>query len=407
MSIQLLREQRDAKAKALKELANKPNYDPATDNATFDATVDEINALEDRIKRIETANEKAFEDEAEHGIIDNVRRLAHNQKRAISDEEKAFVAFIRSGDRDLTAVEVKRFRADLGVGTNGAGGFTVQTDVSTRLLDALAYFGGMRETATILRTEGGNPLQIPASDGISEEGVIVDENTAATDLDPVFTQIALPVYKYSSRVIPISLELLMDSAIDTISFIETRLMTRIGRIQNRHFTVGTGTAQPRGLATAATSGKVGLTGQTTSVIYDDLVDLEHSVDVAYRMRPDAGWMMNDLSLRNIRKIKDTTGMPIFARGPANGAPTDSIDFLLGRPVTVNNNVAVMAANARSILFGAFKEYNIRDVLGVLLQRYDDSAYAKKGQVGFNAWSRAGGNLIDNGGAVKFYQNSAT
>jgi len=215
------------------------------------------------------------------------------------------------------------------------------------------------------------------------------------------------VYKYSSRVIPISLELLMDSAIDTISFIETRLMTRLGRIQNRHFTVGTGTAQPRGLATAAAAGKTGTTGQTLTVIYDDLVDLEHSVDVAYRMRPDAGWMMNDLSLRNVRKIKDTTGMPIFARGPANGAPTSNIDFLMGRPVTVNNNVAVMAANAKSILFGAFKEYTIRDVLGVLLQRYDDSAYAKKGQIGFNAWARTGGNLIDNGGAVKAYQNSAT
>ena len=67
----------------------------------------------------------------------------------------------------------------------------------------------------------------------------------------------------------------------------------------------------------------------------------------------------------------------------------------------------MAANAKSILFGALAEYTIRDVMEVLLQRYDDSAYAKKAQVGFNAWMRSGGNLIDNGGAVKAYQNSAT
>ncbi|GGI82209.1 phage capsid protein [Polymorphobacter multimanifer] len=406
MSIQALREQRDAKAKALKELANKADYNPANDNTVFDAMVDEINALEGQIDRITKANEIAFENEEIEGVKAGLEKLSRDRGKD-SPELSAFVAFIKAGDKGLDGDQVKRFRADLGVGTNGAGGFTVQTDVSTRLLDALAYDGGMGETATSLRTEGGNPLLIPASDGTAEEGVIVDENTTATDLDPTFTQIPLPVYKYSSRVIPLSIELLMDSQIDVVSFIETRLMQRIGRIQNRHFTVGTGTAQPRGIVTAATVGKAGITGQTLTVTYDDLVDLEHSVDVAYRGRPDCGWMMHDLALRQIRKVKDTTGMPIFARGVANGPPTDAMDFVLGRRVTVNNHMPVMAANAKSIIFGALAEYMIRDVMGVLLQRYDDSAYAKKGQVGFNAWSRAGGNLIDNGGAVKAYQNSAT
>ena len=385
---------------------------PATDGPAFDAMVDEINALEDRIKRIETANALQFENNDIDDAAEKLRRTLRDQ-RGLGDNSRAagieaFTKWCRVGNAGLTAEEMGLLRNDLSVGTNGAGGFTVQTDVATFIIDALKDFGGMRRVATPLRTEGGNPLLIPASDGTAEEGAIVAENAAATDLDPVFTQIALPVFMYSSLVVPVSLQLLMDSQIDVEGFVTRRLVNRLGRIQNRHFTVGTGSGQPNGIVTAAAVGKTGTTGQTTTVIYDDLVDLESSVDIEYRRRPDTAFMMSDLALRQVRKIKDTAGLPIFARDPAGaGAPTGAPMTLLGYRIEVNNNMPVMAANAKSIIFGALAEYHIRDVLDVLLQRYDDSAYAKKGQVGFNAWMRSGGNLIDNGGAVKAYQNSAT
>ncbi len=407
MSIQALREQRAAKANALKELANRTDYDPAKHNSEFDAMVDEVNNLEARIDRMQKANELAFEANEGGVVAERVEQRVRDSGKSLSASQRAFIKWAKFGDNALDADERKAFRNDLSVGTTTAGGFTVQSDVATYILDALLAFGGMREVATILRTEGGNPYLIPASNGTTELGAIVAENTAATDLDPTFTQIALPVFMYSSLVVPVSIQLLQDSQVDVEAFVTRRLITRLGRIQNNHFTTGTGTSQPTGIVTAATSGKVGATGQTTSVVYDDLVDLEHSVDVEYRRRPDAAFMMNDLALRQVRKIKDTAGLPIFARDLAGaGAPT-RLNTIMGYPVVVNNSMAVMAANARSIIFGALAEYQIRDVMEVLLQRYDDSAYAKKAQVGFNAWMRSGGNLIDNGGAVKFYQNSAT
>ena len=76
-------------------------------------------------------------------------------------------------------------------------------------------------------------------------------------------------------------------------------------------------------------------------------------------------------------------------------------------MVVNDDVAVMAANARSIAFGQLNQYKIRDVAGsVVMRRFDDSAFALNGQVGFCGWMRTGGNLLDTG-SVKFYQNSAT
>jgi HK97 family phage major capsid protein len=407
MSIQALREQRAAKAKSLHELANKADYVPAVDNSVFDALSDEIGALDDRISRMDAANKLHVENTLGNDVAEAVERDGRNKGKPLSETQKTFNKWLREGDKGLTAGEWNTIRADLGVGTTTAGGFTVQTDVATSMLDALKFFGGMREVSTILRTEGGNPLGFAASDGTAEVGAIVAENVAATDLDPAFTLISVPVYKYTSLVVPVSWELLQDSAVDIQAFVSKRLTDRLGRIQNAHFTTGTGTAQPRGVATAATVGKTGLTGQTLTAIFDDLVDLEMSVDRAYRGRPDAAFMMSDTALRQVRKIKDTAGLPIFGRGTSSGEP-GTVDMLFGKyPVIANNDVAVMAANAKSILFGAFKEYVVRDVMGLELRRWDDSAYAKKGQVGFCAWIRSGGNLIDNGGAVKAYQNSAT
>ena len=70
-------------------------------------------------------------------------------------------------------------------------------------------------------------------------------------------------------------------------------------------------------------------------------------------------------------------------------------------------VAVMAASAKSILFGDLSFYTIRDSMEISMFRFADSPYIKLGQIGFLAWMRTGGNLIDVGGAVKTFINAAT
>jgi len=182
---------------------------------------------------------------------------------------------------------------------------------------------------------------------------------------------------------------------------------RLGRIFNTHATVGTGTGQPFGIVPRAALGKTGTTGQTLTVIYDDLVDLEHSINRAYRSSAKFGFMMADSSLKVVRKIKDSNGRPIFVPGYEQGNPGGAPDRLLNRPVTINDDVAAMAANAKSILCGDFSKYKVRKVMDLTLFRMTDSAFTLNGQVGFVAFNRMGGNLVDAGGAVKYYANSAT
>ncbi len=406
MSIQALREKRGTIAAALKDLVAKPDF-TTDDQATYDNSMAEIDKIDASIKRINDANAKLAEDASNHSVAEAAARLGHNSGNA---GLSLYAKWLRGGDNALNADDWATIRNTMSTTTNSEGGFTVQTDVATSVLDALKAYGGMREVSTVMRTEKGNPMSFPTSDGTSEVGEIIAENITATAADPVFGTKALPVYKYSSKIAAVPFELLQDSSVDIEAFVQARLVTRLGRITNTHFTTGTGTGQPTGIITAATTGVTGATGQATSIIYDSIIDLIHSVDPAYRAQGNCRFMMNDASVKVIRKIKDTAGRPIFVPGydaTQGGLALSAPDTLCGYPISINQDVAVMAANAKSIAFGDFGYYYIRDAMDISMFRFTDSAYTKLGQVGFLAWMRSGGNLIDVGGAVKLFVNSAT
>lgn len=406
LSIQNLREQLNVRAQAVRDLVEKNNSTwSAEHQEKYDAGMAEVESLRAAIDRANAVNEKLAVEKQGEEIAE---RIAHKAPSAAAGDEKAFLfhKWMRGGDKALSAEDWRSIRATMSTTTGSEGGHTVQTDVAARLLDQLKAFGGMRAVSTVITTDKGNDIAFPTSDGTSEVGELIGQNTTATALDPTFGTLTHSVYKYSSKIVAVPYELLQDSQIDVEAFIRNRLAERLGRIQNTHFTTGSGVGQPRGAATAAALGKTGTTGQTTSVIFDDLVDLVHSIDPAYRALGRCRFMLNDLTLRNIRKLKDGQQRPVFLPG-YDGLGGAMGDTILGYPVTINQDVATMAANARSILFGDFSYYTIRDVMNMTMFRFEDSAYAKLGQVGFLAWMRTGGNLVGNGVEVKYYANSAT
>lgn len=403
MSIQQLRERRANLSTQARKIHddNINNWKPEH-STEFDGIMDQIAQLDGQIERFQKA--QALDADSQ---LDSRPPVVEDRKdKGKAARNQAWRTLLLHGENRLSDAERAMILNTMSTTTGSEGGFTVQTDVASNLVEALKFYGGMREVAQVIRTAKGNPLGYPTTDGTAEVGEIVAENGSATDLDISFGTAALNPFKYSSKVVTVPIELLQDSEVDIEALVMRRLAERLGRITNQHFTTGTGTGQPTGVATASSLGKAGLTGQTTTVIYDDLVDLQHSVNRSYRR--NGRFMMADTSLRVIRKIKDTEGRPIFVPGYEQGNPAGEPDRLLGAAITINDDVAAMAANARSILYGDFNYYMIRDCLDIVLLRFTDSAYAKKGQVGFLAWLRSGGNFIDaSGGAVKHYANSAT
>lgn len=408
MSIQALRESVAAASKAANHmLAEKGSAIWSKEDQTkFDNIADDIERgkrqIEAHQRMIAEDREANFDDVSNHNVNEN----AKNGKQ-LSVEQAAFNTFLRKSFKDMSVEEALSVRNTMSTTTGSQGGHTVQSSVASQLIDAMKSYGALRKVAGSLVTQDGAPLSFPTSDGTSETGEWIAQNTTATAADPTFGTVALNVFKVSSKIIAVPFELLQDSNIDIQAMIFKRMADRIGRTTSAGFTTGGGTTDPFGLITQSGVGKTGATGQTLTVTYDDLVDLIDSLDVDYlegTNRP--AFMFNQTTRRGIRKIKDTQGRPIWTPAYEEGMTAGTPDLLLGYPVVINNDIAVPAANAKTIAFGDFSKYMIRDAMDVTMFRFDDSAYAKLGQVGFLAWARTGGNLLDTN-AVKLYQQSAT
>ena len=308
-------------------------------------------------------------------------------------------------------------KRDLGTGGGNAlqgtgGGYFVPVGFMNKIEEALKYFGGMLQVSTIIPTDTGQPLPWPTDNDTTVMGEIVGENQPVSGGDVSIGSLTYGAYKFSTRIVRVSYEMLQDSAFDIETYLSGKFSTRLGRIFNNKFTVGTGTSEPKGIVVAST---VGVSAGTTPAIvgddnasspspstefgYIDLVNLEHSVDVAYRS--GAKYMMNDKSIRFAKILKDKYGRPLWMPGMVTNQP-DSIN---GYPYVVNNDMDAVATGKKSVLFGALDKYMIRRVKGLQIMRLSER-YADYGQVAFLGFARADGNLLDAGtNPVKHLLNS--
>lgn len=414
-SIQALRERHAALNKEARHLLAEKGDQvwAAEDQAKFD----DLMGQADRVATQITAHQKMLDRDAEENFTDVEDFRVGSAGKKKTENEKAFEIFLRKSFREMSAEEAIAVRNTMSTTTGSQGGYGVQSDVASMLIDLLKSYGYMRKVASQITTEKGNNLSYPTSDGTSETGEWIAQNTTATAADPTFGTVALNCFKASSKVVAVPYELLQDAQIDIQAMVFNRLRDRIGRISNTGYTTGGGSTDPNGIVTAASVGKTGATGQTLTIIYDDLVDMADSVDAAYLDIPVSdpqdptaapGWMFSQTMRRVIRKIKDTAGRPLWTPSYDGGIGAKAItpDMLMGYPVYINNDFAVPAANAKSLAFGNLHKYMIRDAMEITFFRFDDSAYAKLGQVGYLAWARTGGNLLDVN-SVKLYQHSAT
>ncbi len=275
-----------------------------------------------------------------------------------------------------------------GTSIGSEGAHTIPQDFVSQLEAALLAYGGMRQVATVMRTASGNEMPWPTVNDTSNKGARIDENTAVGEQDVSFGQVVFRAYKYTSKMVKVPVELLEDSAIDLVAYLSQAMGTRIARITNEEFTTGDGSAKPEGIVTGATEGKDA--ASSTALDPDEILDLIHSVDPAYRMQ-GASFMMNDSVVKAVRQLKQDSEY-VWQPGLQAGQPDRLFDF----PVTVNQDMAgTIEQNAKTMLFGALQLYKIRDVAGFRLRRLQER-YAESDQEAFVAFSRHDGHLLDAG-----------
>ncbi|RVH50704.1 phage major capsid protein [Sinorhizobium meliloti] len=372
-----------------------------------DAAMAEYDRLEARIKREEAleARERdlnAADDRRPNGEDRSVQ--GGRQENADEARASAFRSYLRHGLEDMPAEQrkiVREMRAQA-VGTDSKGGYLVPEGFMAELVKSLKAWGPMLDPGVTrgLTTTAGNSIPWPTMDDTSNEGSLIGENTQVTESEVAFGTKTLEAYKYTSGVVLVSAELLQDSAIDVEGTVRSAMAERIGRIGNRHLTVGTGSSQPNGIVTAATA----VTGvaAAAAITFDNLIDLFHAVDPAYRDDPSARWMFNDGTLKALRKIKDAEDRYVWQPADVRtGAPAT----ILEKPYSINQAVAAIGASNKSVVFGAFNRYVVRMVREFAIRRLVER-YADYDQTGFIGFTRLDGELLD-AAAVKTLQHAAS
>ena len=388
MTINELRQKRAQKLAAARAfLESNRNNDgvlSAEDDAAYTRMENEITALGNEISRMERleAMDAKLSLPVSAPITEKPEQPPKAETRTgrASDEYKnAFWNVTRHKDR-LTP-EMKNA---LQVGTDSEGGYLVPDEFEKSLIAGLKLANVIRANAHVFTTSSGShKIPVVASNGTA---AWLEEEGAFTPSDDSFGQVQLDAHKVGT-LIKVSEELLADSAFDLESYIRAEFVRRIGDKEEEAFLVGNGTNKPTGILNATGGGQVGVTAASASTITaDELIDLYYSLKAPYRK--NAVWVLNDSTMKIIRKLKDGSGQYLWQPALKDG----EANTILGRPYFTSPYAPAVAAGAKSVLFGDLNYYWIGDREGITFRRLNE-LYAGNGQVGFLASKRLDGKTV--------------
>lgn len=272
----------------------------------------------------------------------------------------------------------------LQIGTDSEGGYLVPDEYEHTLVEALEEENVFRQLAKVIRTSSGDrKIPVVATKGTASW---IDEEGAYLESDDSFGQVSIGAYKVGT-MIKVSEELLNDSVFDLEAYISREFARRIGAKEEEAFFTGDGSGKPLGVLAATGGAETGVTtASATAITADELIDLFYSLKAPYRR--NAVWVLNDSTIKAIRKLKDNQGQYLWQPSLTAGAP----DLLLGKPVRTSAYMPAIAADAKTIAFGDFSYYWIADRQGRSFKRLNE-LYAATGQVGFLASQRVDGKLV--------------
>ena len=378
------RAQKLAAAKAFLESNRTPDGFLSTeDDAAYTRMETEITALGNEIARMERleAMDNQLSKPVNTPITEKPASVNPDTKtgRASDAYKSAFWNVTRHKDR--VTPEMKNALQE---GVDTEGGYLVPDEFEQTLVQGLNENTVIRAHAHVITTSSGlHKIPVVASHG---SAAWIDEEGAYTESDDVFGQVQLDAHKVGT-IIKVSEELLNDAAFDLESYIRTEFIRRIGDKEEEAFLSGNGTSKPTGILNATGGGQVGVTAASaTAITADELIDLYYSLKAPYRR--NAVWILNDSTVKAIRKLKDSTGNYLLQPALKDG----EVSTILGRPYFTSAFAPEIAAGAKTIIFGDLSYYWIGDRQGISFKRLNE-LYASNGQVGFLASKRLDGKTV--------------
>ena len=358
----------EARAK-LSDVSDETPEDRAAEiEREFDAMMADHDKLAAKVERLEKVEAALRAGEA----VDFSRRPQAEAGSAPAvdagfqmDYRSAFAEMIAAGGDAYVDVEVRNVLKEHRAQTTSAaaGGYTVPTELATFIEKAMIATGPMygNQFFTYINSTDGRTFNIPTVDDTAVTAVAHTEGTQPTDdggKDVTFGQKSLGAFAFDSEWVRWSAELNADSILNMESLLGELLGERLGRIANSKLTTGSGSSDVEGIVTNSAAGKVA--AATNAVTADEIIDLIHSVDPAYRNAPSTAIMMSDSTLAAVRKLKDGNGNYLWQMGNYQaGIPQN----LLGYNVVVNQAMAGIGdgVDSKIMLFGDMSKFYVRKV----------------------------------------------
>ncbi len=299
--------------------------------------------------------------------------------RAADAYVKAFWTQVRA--KDGVTYEVRNVLSE---GVDSEGGYLVPDEFENTLVSGLEEEGSIRSLAHVFTTSNGvHKIPVVQTKGTANW---IDENGSYGDSDDVFGQEQIDAHKVGT-VIKVSEELLNDSAFDLEKYFQEEFARRIGAKEEEAFIVGDGSKKPTGILHTSGGAEVGVTAASDKAITaDEVIDLFYSIKAPYRK--NAVWVLNDSTVRAIRKLKDSNGQYLWQPALHEG----DHETLLGKKILTSPYMPEIGAGQKVVMFGDLSFYWIGDRQGITFKRLNER-YADMGQVGFLASKRVDGKLV--------------
>lgn len=375
-------------ARDILERETKENRSLATDEVEhYERIMKDVDSLRTQIER----EERLAGVEGEFGTRSTELKIDNEPEnrsgpRATSEYRDAFWNVLREG-RNADPQEVR----DLFKAEDAKGGYLAPEEFETTLLRDLGKESVMRQLATVLQSSTDRRIPMVTD---KPKFTYIDEKGTYGKTSMEFGVQHIGAHK-GGGILLVSEELMQDSFFNLPAELNSQFIEAQSELEEDNFINGDGVDKPTGFLVDALKG---LEAAPSGLTGDDLLDLQYSVKRGYRK--NASWLMNDTSIKAIRKLKGNDGQYIWQPGLQAGEP----DRILSRPLTTSDFMPEIGASAKSVAFGDFNRYRIMDRLGIAIQRLDE-LYAETGQIGFRCTFRHDGKLLVPE-AIKFIEHGA-
>jgi HK97 family phage major capsid protein len=266
----------------------------------------------------------------------------------------------------LAAGDAQEFRA-LSTGSSNAA---IPTDLERRIVEKRQMSGVIRGLAKVNTINSDRKIAIENALPTSEW---ITEGSSQTATDPTFSS-QITVNPLTMRCSTILSQQFIEDAIGTgdigtgMEYVSRKIAMSMALKEEEAFTVGGGSTEPRGVATAtiAQVTDLGSGVALTTTTADNIIDTVHLVAPEYRVG-NFSWLISDSFVKHIRKMKSTQDYIWLPAGTpnTNALVAGAAGTIYGVPYRVGKYVPVSTADAAVYaVVGNFDFFEIFDRTGM-------------------------------------------